>query len=236
MSDQLDCIAVGAHPDDVEIGCGGCVARLRNRAIGWGSWTSPMASRRPVHLVRQPGWPRPSGLPRCWVPMRRITLDLPNRRLFDTFEARVALAKVFRRYRPRLVLSLGNKTPLASPDHYQAMLITEAAVFYTKLTKWEHHFENLPPRSPMLMYYFLAHCTLSPATENSLVVDIGDALEKKLAAIACYETQFGGRPQILDRLRIFNQQQGQAAGFSAGEVLASPATLATRDLMGMLFS
>jgi LmbE family N-acetylglucosaminyl deacetylase len=167
----------------------------------------------------------------------RITLDLPNRRLFDTFEARLALAKVFRRYRPRLVLSLGSKTPLASPDHYQAMLITEAAVFYTKLTKWEQHFEDLPPcAAPVIMYYFLALRSLSPAAENGLVVDIGDALEKKLSAIACYETQFGGRSQILDRLRTFNQQHGQAAGFSAGEVLASPATLGTRDLMGMLFS
>ena len=38
---------------------------------------------------------------------QRVTLDLPNRRLFDTFEARVALATEFRRFRPRLVLGLG---------------------------------------------------------------------------------------------------------------------------------
>ncbi|MCG7754961.1 PIG-L family deacetylase, partial [Flavihumibacter cheonanensis] len=54
---------------------------------------------------------------------KRVTLDLPNRRLFDTFEARVKLATELRRYRPRLVISLGESTPLASPDHYQARLI-----------------------------------------------------------------------------------------------------------------
>ena len=39
----------------------------------------------------------------------RKTLELPNRRLFDNFEARVALAKVFRMYRPEIVLGIGDK-------------------------------------------------------------------------------------------------------------------------------
>ena len=74
----------------------------------------------------------------------RVQLGLPNRRLFDTFEARVALASEFRKYRPRLVLGFGEKTPLASPDHWQAMQITDAAVFYSRLTKWDEHFDGLP--------------------------------------------------------------------------------------------
>ena len=45
----------------------------------------------------------------------RKTLELPNRRLFDNFESRVALAKVFRMYRPEIVLGIGDKTPMASP-------------------------------------------------------------------------------------------------------------------------
>ena len=145
MPDQLDCIAVGAHPDDVEIGCGGCLARLGQQ--GYRVGIVDLTDGEPT-----PGSPSPEvrlaeakRAAEVLGAHARITLDLPNRRLFDTFEARVALAKVFRRYQPRLVLSLGSKTPLASPDHYQAMLITEAAVFYTKLTKWEHHFDNVPP-------------------------------------------------------------------------------------------
>ena len=74
----------------------------------------------------------------------RINLNLPNRRLFDGFEARLALAKVFRRHRPKVVLGFGGKTVLASPDHYQAMLITDAAVFYSRLTKWDEYFDGLP--------------------------------------------------------------------------------------------
>jgi len=86
----------------------------------------------------------------------RVQLDFPNRRLFDGFEVRVALAKVFRRFRPKLVLGLGDKTPLASPDHAQAVAITEAAVFYSRLTKWDEVFDGLPVHTvPMLASYFL---------------------------------------------------------------------------------
>ena len=84
----------------------------------------------------------------------RVQLDLPNRRLFDTFEARVALAKEFRKYRPRLVLGFGDKTPLASPDHWQAMQITDAAVFYSRLTKWDEHFDGLPVHTISAQLYY----------------------------------------------------------------------------------
>jgi LmbE family N-acetylglucosaminyl deacetylase len=147
------------------------------------------------------------------------------------------LAKQFRRYRPRLVLGLGDRTPMASPDHYQAMLITEAAVFYSKLTKWDEQFDRLPPhRVPAYMHYFLDFRSLSPSRPGAVVFDISATIEAKIAAVACYATQFPPeRLQLLDRIRIFNQQQGQAAGFEAGEVLASPTALGTRDLMGLLF-
>ena len=73
----------------------------------------------------------------------RFNLNMPNRRLFDSFEARVELAKVFRRLKPKVVIGFGGKTVLASPDHYQAMLITDAAVFYSRLTKWDEFFDGL---------------------------------------------------------------------------------------------
>jgi LmbE family N-acetylglucosaminyl deacetylase len=125
---------------------------------------------------------------------------------------------------------------MASPDHYQAALITEAAVFYSRLTKWDEEFGELPPHHiPALLYYFLAHRALSPVRGDGLVVDITSVLEKKLAAIDCYESQFGHRPEVLERFRTLNQQHGAAAGFAAGEVVANCVTWGTRDLMGQLF-
>ena len=68
----------------------------------------------------------------CGV-VHREQLGFPNRKLFDCFEVRVALAKTFRRYRPRLVLGIGDKTPMAS-DHAQAMAITRQP-FSTRVDK-----------------------------------------------------------------------------------------------------
>lgn len=234
---RLDVIAVGAHPDDVEIGCGGTLASLVDQ--GYRVGIVDLTDGEPT-----PGSPGPEV--RLAEARRaaevlgaevRVTLDLPNRRLLDSVEARLALAKQFRKYRPRLVLGLGGRTPMASPDHYQAMLITDAAVFYAKLTKWDEPFEGLPPHVvPVCMHYFLALRALAPVDCGGIVVDIGNTLSKKMESLACYQSQFPPeKAHVLDRVRIFNQQQGLAAGFAAGEVLAPTTALGTSDLMGLLF-
>jgi len=233
----LDMLCLGAHPDDVEIGCGGTVARLAKQGHRVG--IIDLTDGEPT-----PGSPGPEvrlaeaqEAAEILGAAVRVTLPLPNRRLFDDFEARVALAKEIRRFQPRLVLGLGDRTPMASPDHYQAMLITEAAVFYSRLTKWPEHFGEFEPYTvPVHMQYFLAFRSLAPECSDPIVHDIGATLDTKIAAVAAYKTQFPPeRAHVLDRIRIYNQQQGMSAGFEAGEVLAHSTTLGTRDLMGLLF-
>jgi len=221
----------------VEIGCGGTVARLAKQGHRVG--IIDLTDGEPT-----PGSPGPEvrlaeaqEAAEILGAAVRVTLPLPNRRLFDDFEARVALAKEIRRFQPRLVLGLGDRTPMASPDHYQAMLITEAAVFYSRLTKWPEHFGEFEPYTvPVHMQYFLAFRSLAPECSDPIVHDIGSTLDTKIAAVAAYKTQFPPeRAHVLDRIRIYNQQQGMSAGFEAGEVLAHSTTLGTRDLMGLLF-
>jgi LmbE family N-acetylglucosaminyl deacetylase len=236
---QLDVIAVGAHPDDVEIACGGTLARLVKQGYGVGIvdlTDGEPTPRSPGPEVRLEEARQAAATLGVSV---RVQLGLPNRRLFDTFEARVALAKEFRKYRPQLVLGFGEKTPLASPDHWQAMQITDAAVFYSRLTKWDDYFDGLPVHTiSAQLYYTLAFGSLAPLSSAAghLVVDIGDELETKLAAVACYQTQFPPeRANVFDRIRAFNQQQGMSAGFLAGEMFASPRVLGTRDLLKSIF-
>jgi N-acetylglucosamine malate deacetylase 1 len=238
MTDKsLDVIAVGAHPDDVEIACGGTLAKLAKQGhrVGIIDLTdgepTPGSAGPEVRLAEARRAAETLGL------AQRVTLDLPNRRLFDTFEARVALATEFRRFRPRLVLGLGAKTPTASPDHYQASLIIEAAVFYSKLTKWDDYFAGLPPYVvPRRLEFFLSFDGLPTTDRRSMVMDIGDTLETKLASIACYASQFPPeKAHTFERFRAFAVQQGMTAGFAAGEVLASPTAWGTGDLMGLLF-
>jgi LmbE family N-acetylglucosaminyl deacetylase len=234
----LDVMAVGAHPDDVEIACGGTLAALVRQGYRVGivdltdGEPTPLSPGPEVRLAEAERAAETLGV------ATRIQLGLTNRRLFDNFETRVALAKEFRRWRPKLVLGFGEKTPLASPDHFQAMQITDAAVFYSRLTKWEEHFDGLPVHTISgYLYYTLAFAALGlPSGAGHLVVDIGSTLETKLAAIRCYETQFPpAKAHVLERVRAFALQQGQAAGYEAGELFTSTRTLGTRDLMHFLF-
>ena len=238
LPDPLDVIAVGAHPDDVEIGCGGTLARLVDQGLRVGI----------VDLTDGEPTPRSSGPEQRLAEARaaaavlgvahREQLGFPNRRLFDGFEVRVALAKVFRRFRPRLVLGLGDKTPLASPDHAQAVAITEAAVFYSRLTKWDDTFDGLPVHTvPNLLCYFLfAGVADLPAAHWPLVVNIHGLLDRKLEAIRCYASQFPPeKAHVFDRVRSLAETTGMMAGCAAGELLASQRVPCTTDLLGMLF-
>ncbi len=236
---QLDVIAVGAHPDDVEIACGGTLAKLVRQGYRVGIVDLTDGEPTPNSPGPEARAAEAKAAAHALGVHVRLELGLPNRRLFDSFEARVALAKVFRRHRPKLVFGFGEKTPLASPDHYQAMQITDAGVFYSRLTKWDQHFDGLPVHTiSAYLYYTLAFTSFGiPPGVGSLVVDIGDTLQKKLESIRCYETQFGAKPekQIEERVLAFAVQLGTGAGFSAGEMFSSPRLIGTRDLMHFLF-
>lgn len=237
LDERLDVIAVGAHPDDVEIACGGTLAKLAQQGYRVGivdltdGEPTPASPGPEVRLAEAQRAAQALGV------VKRVTLDLPNRRLFDSFESRVALAIELRRYRPRLVIGFGEKTPLASPDHWQAMQITDAAVFYARLTKWDAHFAGLPVHtvSTQLYYSLSLHTLELPAGDGSFVVDISDTLAAKLDSIRCYATQFPpAKAHVFERVRARAEHFGGIAGFAAGEVFVSPRTLGTRDLMQFL--
>ena len=234
LPEPLDVIAVGAHPDDVEIGCGGTVARLVQQ--GYRVGIVDLTDGEPT-----PGCPSPEiRLAEAQAAAEilgvhvRVTLELPNRRLFDSFESRVALAKVFRTYRPKLILGLIGKTPLASPDHWQASQITDAAVFYTRLSKWDSYFDGLPVHTiQSQVWYQLGVSSLGiPPAAGHFVVDISETLELKLKAIRAYQTQFPpSKDRVFQWVSSQNQLAGASAGFGAGELLYSTMTLGVKDLV-----
>lgn len=235
---QLDVIAVGAHPDDVEIACGGTLAKLARDGVRVGiidltdGEPTPLSPGPEVRLAEAK-----AAAERLGVDLR-VTLDFPNRRLFDSFEARVKLAVEFRKYRPRLVIGFGDKTPMASPDHWQAMQITDAAVFYSRLTKWDDQFENLPPHIISRQLYLALGGPLPAATTTAgqLLVDISDTLATKLAAIRCYATQFpAAKEPFFARIDAAAVHMGRLAGVEAAELLVSPRPIVTQDLMAALF-
>lgn len=237
MSEPLDVIAVGAHPDDIEFACGGTLAKLVDQGYRVGiidltdGEPTPLCSDPKIRLAEAEAAAKVLG-----IHTRKI-LDLSNRRLMDGFDERVALAKEFRRYRPKIVIGFGAKTPLASPDHYQAMQITDAAVFYSRLTKWDEHFDGLPVHTVSKQIYFrmpFEPPTL-PGCDSHITVDISSTLARKIEAIRCYATQFPpAKAHVFERVQAAAVLAGTAAGFDAGEIFATTMPVGVRDLVSTL--
>lgn len=234
LPEPLDVIAVGAHPDDVEIAIGGTLASLVHQGYRVGivdltdGEPTPGSSGPDMRLAEAREAADILGV------QMRTTLPLTNRRLFDGFDERVALAKVFRRYRPRIVLGIADKTPMASPDHWQAMQITDAAIFYARLTKWDDAFDRLPVHTiQKQLWYPLGFQQLQLADRGTaFVVDISETLEAKLAAIRAYHSQFPPAKERLFRLVEGQAKQfGASAGFEAGELVIAATALGVRDLV-----
>jgi len=236
---QLDVMAVGAHPDDIEIACGGTLAKLVDAGYRVGiidltdGEPTPLSPGPDVRLAEAKAAGEALGV------HLRTLLHLPNRRLFDSFEARVKLAVEFRKHRPRLVIGLGDRTPMASPDHWQAMQITDAAVFYSRLTKWDDQFDHMPPHViARQLYCHLGNPLPSPLVPGGqIVVDISETLARKVAAIRCYKTQFPPEKEhLFERVDAADRYLGRSAGVTAAEMLISPRPIVVKDLMASLFA
>ena len=229
---QVDVVAVAAHPDDLEITCGGTLALLVRQGY------------RVAMIDLTDGEPTPRGTPEIrareaeaarqvlGVPLR-ISVGLPNRLLMDSPENRFALATWFRRLRPQIVIAMAGRTPAASPDHYQAQLLIEAARFYSQLTKWDARFAGTAPyRVPHLVYAPVPGDAEIRHWHTTLVVDISDTFEQKLQAVRCYQSQFD--EARFERMRHFlssyNGFLGSRCGFRYGELFALPQPLGTMDL------
>ena len=215
----LDLLVVAAHPDDAEISVGGTIVTSVRQGLRVGI----------VDLTS--GEPTPHGSPELraretdaatrelgvhW----RTNLGLPNRRLQEDLDSRRALAGVFRLARPGVILAPYWED--AHPDHIAASRLCDAARFWSKLSRTDLPGDPFWP--PRIYYYWSIHLRIHPAT--SFVVDISDAIEPKLRAVAAYESQFAtGRsaefPTPLDDIRDRARYWGWSIHAAYGEPLAS---------------
>mgnify|MGYP002624872591 CR=1 FL=1 len=108
--EPYDVVAIGAHPDDVEIGCGGTLARLASRGCRVAivdltdGEPTPKSPGPHVRLAEAQAAAEMLGA------QRRVLVALGNRRLFDEHGARIAPAWHLRPMRPPSGLGLRGKT------------------------------------------------------------------------------------------------------------------------------
>src|SRR3954465_6158269 len=184
---KLDVLAIAAHPDDIELICGGTLIRahMLGRTTGIVDLAAgEMASRGTPELrAKEAG----KAAKVMGVSVRE-NLGLPDGGIVNTPERRARLAVVIRRLQPRIVIphSLDGRPP----DHPVVAQRVRDACFVAGLKKIE---PTLAPHRPLKVLHALSY--REDNQKPTFVVDISDAFEKKLEAIGCYESQFGDAVQ-----------------------------------------
>lgn len=235
-TDQLDILAIAPHPDDLEITCGGTLAKLVKQGyhVGIVDLTSGEPTPRGTDEIRA----REAEEARKILGVQvRINLGLPNRVLMDSPEGRFRLGTELRRFRPSVLLTVAGRTPAASPDHHQGHLLVEAGRFYSQLTKWDDRFaETNPYRVPHLVYVPTPFDAEQRLWHSTFVIDVTDTFEQKLEAIRCYESQFDAAR--FEMLKHFLGGQmaadGARCGFKYGERFALPHPVGASDLVQLV--
>ncbi|MGH2398206.1 MAG: bacillithiol biosynthesis deacetylase BshB1 [bacterium] len=189
-------LAIGPHPDDVEIGMGGTVLVLR--AGGHDVAVCDLTNGEPTPIGTPERRAREAASAAELLGVRRITLEMPNRYLTDTVENRNRVAEVIRQVRPDLLF-----VPYwvdAHPDHVASSALCEAARFYAKLTRTTIPGEPFYP--PRVLHFLCTHYNLH--VRPSFIVDITPHIETKLRSIAAYGSQFGperGNDSFFEEIR-----------------------------------
>jgi bacillithiol biosynthesis deacetylase BshB1 len=178
---QLDILAFGSHPDDVEIGIGGTLIKQATlgHKCGIVDLTAGEAGSNGTPEIRRQEAMKAAEIMGMSV---RDNLGLPDARLKVDEESLRAIIEVIRKYRPRVVL--GPYWQDKHPDHLRASQLVREAAYLSGLRRYPAGGE--PYRPPLLCQYFLA-----VFAEPTFVVDISACYEQKLAALAAHQSQFG---------------------------------------------
>jgi N-acetylglucosamine malate deacetylase 1 len=233
---QVDIVFTSPHPDDLEIFLGGGIAKAVKLGYRVAMIHSTTGEPTPNGTEEQRRAEAERAAALLGVEHMEI-LPLPNRELMDCPANRYVLATALRRYRPKMVITLAGRTPQASPDHWQSELLAESSVFYSKLTKWDDRFDGTSPHGiSKLAYRQIPRSLEMVEWPTSFVLDIGDVIDQKLEAVACYESQFP--PERADGVRHWLQTmagyEGSLARIEYGETYYLPRPLGTKDMVEFL--
>lgn len=197
---QYDVMAIGAHPDDMEAVFGGTAAKLARR--GMRVLFVDLCDGEPTRHALRGTRALQAARAAAVLGVDRCTLDLQDRFIQDTLAARLAVAALIRRHRPRYVFATEGAG--VHPDHQAATAIAVNAVFYARLPKWEEvpGGEALAETEPHeIDRLFFGHCRMEPALPRfDFAVDVTATYDAKLEALAAYESVFSGaQEQLLER-------------------------------------
>ncbi len=180
MMANADVLAFGAHPDDIELGCGGTLAKLADagRSVVFVDMTRGELGTRGTSAIRQEEASKAADILGANA---RENLELPDGGLIAAEDTRRRVAELIRRFRPSLIF-----VPYyldRHPDHVHASQIVYEGTFLAGLPRYETGEES---HRPSRMLYYMGWQEFRP----SFIVDISEQFERKMEAIGAHASQF----------------------------------------------
>jgi N-acetylglucosamine malate deacetylase 1 len=184
---SVDILAIGAHPDDMELICGGTLVRanMLGRSTGILDLAAgEMASRGTPDLRAREA----AQAAKVMGVSVRENLGFPDGGIQNTPDTRAKVAVVIRRLKPKIVITHSQHG--RHPDHPTVAQLVRDACFVAGLKKVAPEFA---PHRPLKVIHALSF--REDNQKPTFVVDITESFEKKLEAIGCYASQFGDAVQ-----------------------------------------
>lgn len=218
---DLHALAFGAHPDDVELGCGGTLARLSAKGyrVGILSLTRAELGTRGDPETRAREFQDAARILQVAV---HQSLDLPDGDIQPSWENKLKVIEEIRRYRPAIVFAPYWED--RHPDHEMASALVKMAAYLAGLSRIETGREAFRPNR--VVYY---PCRFE--FEPSFIVDVSAFHERKMQAVQAYQSQFHGpekdkfgeqetnisRPEFLETIVARDRRYGALIGSQYGE-------------------
>lgn len=181
---KLDILALAAHPDDVELSCGGTIAKYCSlgKKVGIVDFTMGQMGTKGNPELRME---ESANAAKAFGLAARENLGLEDVFFENTIANRLKVVEVIRKYRPEILLI--NAPDDRHPDHGRAAEISKAAVFLSGLVKVETISEGKPQEiwRPRVVYHYIQSKMLQP----DFVLDVSNYLEKRNKAIWAFKSQ-----------------------------------------------
>ena len=238
---KTDILAFGAHPDDVELGCGGTVAKLisEGKTCVIVDLTRGELGTRGTDEIRHE---EATESAKILGVSARENLGLKDGFLVNSEEYQLSIVKMIRKYRPGIVLA--NAIDDRHPDHAKAAKLVSDACFLSGLRKIETNVdgENQDVWRPKQIFHYIQWKDIKP----EFVIDISEHLDKKLEACMAFKTQFydpkSTEPEtpitskdFYESLTYRAQDLGRLSGVTYAEGFTSEKLMALKNFDGIVW-
>lgn len=238
---KTDILAFGAHPDDVELGCGGTIAKLisEGKTCVIIDLTKGELGTRGTDQTRKE---EATEAAKILGVAARENLGLKDGFLVNSEEYQMEIVKMIRKYRPEIVLA--NAIDDRHPDHAKAAKLVSDACFLAGLRKIETILNDEAQEvwRPKQVFHYIQWKHIQP----EFVIDISEHLDKKLEACMAFKTQFydptSKEPEtpitskdFYESLTYRAQDLGRLSGVAYAEGFTSEKLIALKNFDGIVW-